>query len=165
MNSSPSAAARRRACRRRRLLAVSVVTAVVTTAGGVAYGAWSSAAAGTSGARSLTAVTATVDVVVGAADLYPGASGAVHFTVTNPNDYPVLFTAADLGAVVSDDETACPAANLTVTDKTGLAIAVAAGSTSADQFLPTAVTLSSTAGDGCQGRTFVVTTTLTGSSA
>ena len=153
-----------RALRGRRPVVVVTTAALVLTAGGVGYAAWSASATGSSEARSVTAVEATVTVETGSADLYPGASGAVHFTVTNPNDYPVLFTGADLDAVVSDDETACPAANLAVHDKTGLLISVAGGTTSAPQFLPNAVTLSTSAPNGCQGRTFVVTTTLTGTS-
>lgn len=157
--------ARTRAARRaRRLTLVGVTATLVVVAGGAGYAAWSATATGTSQASSLTAVTATVTVETGTADLYPGASGAAHFTVTNPNSYPVRFTAADFGAVVSDDETACPAANLVVSDQTGLTIDVAAGATTPAMSIPAAVTLSSSAPDGCQGRTFVITTTLSGSS-
>lgn len=151
--------------RSRKPFVAGLTAVLVVAAGGAGYAAWSATATGSSESRSLTAVTATVTVSTGSADLYPGVSGDVHFTITNPNDYPVVFTSADLGTVVSDDETACPAGNVTVHDKTGLLLPVAAGATTAPLFLADAVTLSSTALDGCQGRTFVVTTTLTGTSS
>lgn len=159
MNTFPFA--RTRAARRARRLTLVGVTGTLVVAGGAGYAAWTAQASGTSQASSLTAVTASVTVHAGPADLYPGASGAVHFTVTNPNDYPVRFTAADFGTVASSDETACPNTHVTVNDTTGLVIDVAAGATTTSS-VPAGVTLSSAAPDGCQGKAFVITTTLSG---
>ena len=153
-----------RPSRTRRPLALAVVAAVVLGGGTLAYAAWTANASGSSQAKSVTAVAATVTVATGTADLWPGATGKVYFTVTNPNPYPVTFTAADFSTVASDDETACPNANVTVNDKTGLTINVAANTTSTTQSITGAVTMSGAAPDGCQGRVFTVATALTGTS-
>ena len=140
---------------------LAVVTAAAVAAGGsVAYAAWTSSATGSSQAKSATASSATVTAAAGTAGLYPGASDAVYFTVTNPNSFAVTYTTATFGAVVSSDEATCPAANVTTTDKTGLNITVAANTTSATLSIPTAVSMAANAPDGCQNKTFTITTTL-----
>ena len=153
-----------RPSRTRRPLALTAVAVVVLGGGTIAYAAWTANASGSSQAKSLTAVALTVSVDTATAELYPGGSAKVYFTVTNPNPYAVTFTAADFSTVVSDDETGCPNANITVNDKTGLSINVAANTTSATQSITGAVTMAGTAPDGCQGRTFTVATALTGTS-
>ena len=150
--------------RLRRPVALTAVAAVVLGGGTIAYAAWTANASGSAKANSVTAVTATVSVATGTADLWPGATGKVYFTVTNPNPYPVTFTAADFSTVVSDNETSCPNANITVNDKTGLSINVAGNATSSTQSITGAVTMASSAPDGCQGRTFTITTALSGTS-
>jgi len=43
-----------------------------------------------------------VNAATGAADLYPGFTGGdVHFTLSNPNPYPVTFTTMTAGTVVA----------------------------------------------------------------
>lgn len=149
----------------RRRTVVGTAIALLLIGGGTAgYAAWSSSASGASEARSVTAVEATVTVSTGAADLYPGASGDVHFTVTNPNPYPVRFTDASFTAIASDVEASCAAAVLTAPDVSGLAIDVAANTTSGALSIQDAVTMAAGAGDGCQGRVFTLTTVLTGTS-
>ncbi len=156
-------AVRRRASRR--LVFGAVGTATVLAGGAVAYAAWSVTATGSSQAASAAAVSATVTAASGSPDLYPGASGAVYFTVTNPNNFPVTFSSATFGAVVSSDETACPAANVTATNQTSLSIRVPANTTSGTLSLSAAVTMAATAPDGCQNKTFTLPTTLAGASS
>ena len=153
-----------RPTRSRRPLAVAATVALVLGGGTVAYGAWSSNAAGSSQAKSVTAVALTVNVATGGPDLYPGGSGAVYFTVTNTNPYGVSLTAANFGAVTSSDEANCPASNITVSNKTGLSLSVGANTTSATLSIANAVTMATSAPDGCQGKTFTIATTLTGTS-
>jgi hypothetical protein len=153
-----------RPSRTRRPLALALVAAVVLGGGTIAYAAWTANATGSSQAKSVTAVTATVTVATGTADLWPGATGKVYFTVTNPNPYAVTFTDADFSTVVSDNEGLCANTNITVNDKTGLSINVAANTTSTTQSITGAVTMAGSAPDGCQGRTFTITTALTGTS-
>ena len=153
-----------RPSRARRPLALALVAAVVLGGGTIAYAAWTANASGSSQAKSVTAVALTVTVATANAELYPGGSAKVYFTVTNPNPYPVQFTAAEFSTVASDDETACPNANVTVNDKTGLTINVAAHTTAPTQSITGAVTMAGSAPDGCQGRVFTVATALTGTS-
>ena len=143
-----------------RLLLATAAVAAVAAGGSVAYAAWSSTATGSSQARSGTASSATVTAASGTAGLYPGASDAVYFTITNPNSFPVTYTTATFGAVVSSDPALCPAANVTASDKTGLSITVAANTTSATLSIPAAVTMAANAPDGCQNKTFTIPTTL-----
>lgn len=147
----------------RRPVVLGSTAALVLTAGGVGYAAWSATATGSSEARSTTAQTLTVTGSLGAADLYPGGSGTAHFSVRNPNPYPVRLTTASFGTVASDEPSACPDANVTAANKTGLTLDIAADA-AATLSIPAAVTMATTAPDGCQGRTFTVTTTLTGTS-
>src|SRR5882724_5103824 len=50
------------------------------------------------------------------ADLYPGATGAAQFTVTNPNPYPVRLLSLSLGTVRSSDQLACPSTLVSTMD-------------------------------------------------
>jgi hypothetical protein len=153
-----------RPSRSRRPLAIAATVVLVLGGGTLAYGAWSASGTGSSQAKSVTAVALTVSVATGTADLYPGGSGAVYFTVTNTNPYGVSLTAANFGAVTSSDEVNCPAANITVNNKTGLSLSVGANTTSGTLSIANAVTMAAGALDGCQGKTFTIATTLTGTS-
>ena len=144
-------------------IAAGLVIAGGVTAGGTAYALWSSTGTGSGRAATLSAQTLTVTAVTGTADLYPGASGKLSFTVTNPNPYPVTFTAMTPGTVTSSNQAQCPASNLTVaTFAGGLSLAVAANATSPTLTIPAAATLALAAPDGCQNKTFDVALTLTG---
>jgi len=131
--------------------------------GGTAYALWSSTGTGTGRAATLSAQTVTVTAVTGTADLYPGASGKLSFTLTNTNPYPVTFTAMTPGTITSSNAAQCPSSNLTVaTFASGLSLTVAANSTSGTLSIPAAATLALAAPDGCQNKTFDVVLTLTG---
>ncbi len=142
---------------------VGTMAAVVLGAAGVGYAAWSVSASGSSQATSGTPVAGVVTTATPTSSLYPGGSTGLFFTVTNPNSFPVTYTAQSYGTITVDDATACPATNVTV-NNTAVSISLAAGATSTVQSPASAITMSSSAGDGCQGRTFTVATTLTGAS-
>jgi hypothetical protein len=127
---------------------------LTTTAANAAF------ARATDAPRHVTA--AVIAGPVGTTDLYPGTSVAVAFTVTNPNDVPVTFTSVRFAGVTSDDPAACPAGYVTGLRAAPLEITVAALETSRVLTVPGAVTMRADAPDGCQGRTFALTTTLTG---
>ena len=94
--------------------AVAAILGLALTAG-ISVALWTSSGTGSGRARTLTAQTITVNAATGSADLYPGFSGGdLHFTMTNPNPYGVVFTSMAPGAVTSSDPTNCPASNLTV---------------------------------------------------
>jgi hypothetical protein len=134
--------------------------------GKIVMALWSTNAAGGGEARALTAQGVTVNAATAAADLYPGFSGgSVFFTLTNPNPYPVLFTAMTPGTTVSSNPMGCPASNVTVVGATGLSLAASAGATSAVRSIAGVVSMASSAPDGCQGVTFSITLDLTGSQA
>jgi hypothetical protein len=130
----------------------------------VAFALWSANGVGTGSAKALTAQSLTVSAATATADLYPGFTlGDVFFSVNNPNPYPVTITAMTPGTITSSSPTLCPATNITVGSATGLNIPVAANSTASGQSIANVVTMLSTAPDGCQGVTFTIGLTLTGS--
>jgi len=136
----------------------------IVAGAGVAFALWTANGTGSGQARAVTATTITVTAATGAADLYPGFTGGdVFFTLTNTNPYPVTFTSMTPGAITSSNEAACPASNLTVATASGLSLAVGANTTSATLSIADKATLATAAPNGCQGISFNVALTLTGS--
>jgi hypothetical protein len=127
-------------------------------------------------AKTISSVSLTVTADTGhAADLYPGASGAIYFTITNPNPYPVMLTSAGLGTPRNQDAaSACQAStNLTVTGGaipititvpakagTGVGNPAAVGAS-----LPGAIQMTTQAAPSCQSQVFLVPVTLSGASS
>ncbi len=149
---------------RRKKAAILLGTAAVAFA---TYGAvsalWSANATGSSQSKALTAQAVTATAATATADLYPGFSGGdVFFSLSNTNPYPIQFTAMTPGTVTSSDQTNCPASNVTVNGKTGLALNVPANGSANGQTITDVVTLAGAAPDGCQGVTFSIALTLTG---
>ena len=150
----------------RRAVVVSTSTALLAVTAGIGYAAWSVSATGSSQASSGSVSAGVVAVATPVASLYPGASTAVYFTVSNPNAFPVTYNAVTFGTVsVSGDPTTCNPATYVTTTVPTVSIAVAANTTSTVQSPAGAITLSSSAPDACQGRTFTVVTSLTGVSS
>ena len=140
------------------------VASLVIAAGGVAVALWSATGTGSGTARALTAQTVTVTAQTGAADLYPGFTGGdVYFSLTNTNPYAITFTSMTAGVVTSGDEANCPASNVTVANASGLTLNVGANATSGTLTIANVASMASGAPDGCQGVTFTVALTLTGS--
>ena len=149
---------------RRRAFVAMAIVGVVLTGGGIAAALWSANGSGPGQAKALSAQSLTVTAATGAADLYPGFTGGdVFFTITNPNPYPVTFTSMTAGTVTSSNPAACPSANVAVANATGLSLAAAASSTSGTQSIANVVTMAAGAPDGCQGATFTINLTLSGS--
>lgn len=149
---------------RRRKIASFVVVGVLLTGGGIAAALWSASGSGSGQAKALSAQALTVTAATGAADLYPGfTAGDVFFTITNPNPYPVTFTSMTAGAITSSNPAGCPATNVTVANATGLSLAAGTSSTSGTQSIVDVVTMAAAAPDGCQGATFTISLTLSGS--
>lgn len=159
----------------KRTAVVAVATAAATiAASSLAYAFWSAAATGSGTANAKSAATVTVSAVTGAADLYPGAAGAVSYTLTNTNSWNTEFTKVTAASVTSDNEAACPAATsveitpaiVTAIAGGGYTISAQAaakdGVVSPTRTIPGLVTMKTGALDGCQGKTFTVTLTLTG---
>ena len=148
---------------RNKMAAAAIAITVMLTAG-VAVALWTANGTGSGNARALTAQTITVNATTGTADLYPGFNGGdVHFTLTNPNPYAVTFDSMTPGAITSSNPGACPASNVTASSAAGLSLPVGANATSGAQSIANVVSMGSTAPDGCQGVTFTIALTLTGS--
>lgn len=132
---------------------------------GVAFASWTASGSGTGSAKAVSAVASTINSGTPTADLYPGqANGDLYISVTNPNPYAVSFTSATFGAVSSGDEANCPASNVTVdASASSLSINVPAGSTGTAATIADVVSMSSGAPNGCQGVTFTIAVTLSGS--
>jgi hypothetical protein len=144
-------------------LIVSAVALAVLLVAGAAVALWSSTGTGSGRATALSAQSVTVTASTGTADLYPGfADGDVYFTLTNPNPYEITFTSMTSGTVTSSNVGACPSSNVTVGTATGLSLVVAANSTSGALSIADVAAMDSAAPDGCQGVSFDVALTLTG---
>ena len=154
---------------KRTLVIFSVIVAMLV--GGVATAAWLST--GTGPARGQAAATAqalTVTARSGPADLYPGATGAVYFTVANSNPYAVTLSTVSYG-VISGGGAGCVA-----TDVTNIVKAIAAPTTltpalvvpangSIPGTIAGALTMPLTAANACQGVTFDIQITVSGVSS
>jgi hypothetical protein len=145
-----------------------VVTFVgVAMAGTIAFAAWTAGGTGNGYSKATTAQNlTTVDVSASTtAQLYPGGTGDLKLSVTNPNPYAVTVTSvAGSGTITSDKGAACNSATgVTYTNQTGLTQAVGAGAT-ATFTLTGSVAMSNSSDNSCQGGVFTVPVTLTGTS-
>jgi hypothetical protein len=151
------------------ILAGTTLLVVLSTT--VALALWSAQGTGSGRAEATTAVTATVTPVdctpsPACANLYPGFTGGdLYFTITNANPYDVTFTDMTAGAITVDAAHAasCPATSVTVDSPvTGLSLVAPASSTTAQLSISNVVTMIAAAPDGCQGASFDIVLTLTG---
>ena len=152
----------------RRFVATTALTAGALVMG-VAFASWTATGSGSGTAKAVTATASavTTDPSGATADLYPGKTGGtLYFKVDNPNPYAVQFTSASLGSITSSDPANCPAtsANISVESSvTGLAINVPANTTTpVSRSISGVVGMPASAADGCQGVTFTIAITLSG---
>jgi hypothetical protein len=151
-----------------------VVLATALTAlsvGGLAFAAWLSSSTGSAYGRGATAqALTTVDVSAGTtADLYPGATGSAVIKIDNPNPYPIRITsvsadAAPIKADAAHEAGGCVTTGVSFADQTGLSIDVPANG-AAEASLTGALKMSNASDDGCQGATFTIPVTFSGTSS
>ena len=155
---------------KRIIVAGGAALALLVTSG-VAFALWSGQGTGSGRAQATTAVTATVTpvdctVAPACADLYPGfTEGDVYFTITNDNPYDITFDGMTAGAITVDVDHAedCLATNITVESPvSGLSLVAPASSTTGQLSIDDVVTMDDAAPDGCQGASFDIVLTLTG---
>jgi hypothetical protein len=154
--------------RRRRLIVVLMIVGTVLSSAGVALGLWPASGSGSGSTGALTAQSITVNAAPSpTADLFPGSVGALQFELSNPNPYPVSLTSVVYGAVTSSNQAACPASHLTTAADgvLGTPINLAANATATAASISGAITLAVLAPSGCQGVTFTVAVTLSGTQA
>ena len=152
---------------------VAVLTITVCLAAvGLVYAAWTTNGTGSGYAKAGTAqALTTVDVSAStSATLYPGVSGDVLLKIKNPNPYAVTVTAVSGNGSITPDggHSGCSPTGVTFTDQTGLSINVPAKSGGVDGEVQTTLTgaasMSNASVNACQGATFTIPVTLTGSS-
>ena len=152
---------------RKRNLIVTGVTLTVMTAVGFVYAAWTTSGAGSGYAKAGTGQSlTTVDVSASTgATLYPGATGDVKLQISNPNPYAVRVTAVSGNGTITADagHSGCTTTGVTFTNQSGLTIDVPASS-STTTTLTGAAAMSNASLNACQGATFTIPVTLTGTS-
>ena len=152
---------------RKLFFVLAAVAALVVT--GILLAAWSTSGSGTGYAKAGTASALTLNDASASttADLYPGASGTVKLSVTNPNSFPVRITAVSkqaAGAITSDKGAACNASTgVTFTNQSGLTLDLAANTTSTFT-LANAVSMSNASDNSCQGAAFTIPVDVTAAS-
>jgi hypothetical protein len=155
---------RRRGPRRWPVIAVVAAGALLT---GVAIAAWVVSGSGSGYAKAGTASALTLGDASASttADLYPGVSGSVKLSITNPNAFAVrVTTVTGTGAITSDKGAACNAATgVTFTNQTGLTLDLAAGATTTFT-LAGAVSMSNASDNSCQGAIFTIPVSVSGTS-
>jgi len=134
---------------------------------GLVYAAWTTNGSGNGYAKagSSQALT-TVDVSAStSASLYPGVTGNVLIKINNPNPYNVRVTAVSGNGAITPDSghSGCTTTGVTFTDQTGLTLDVAA-STATQFTLSGAASMSNASLNACQGATFTIPVSLTGTS-
>jgi hypothetical protein len=164
----------------RRAGAILAALVLVIVGSTLAYANWVARGIGFGTAKTISAVSLTVVADTShAPDLYPGASGAIYFSITNPNPYPVTLTSATVGTPHNQDTaSACQAStngttNLTVTGGAipiNVTVPARAGSgggnpAAVTASLPGAIQMTMQADPTCQAQLFLVPVTLSGASS
>jgi hypothetical protein len=145
------------------------VGAVAVAGSGVAFAYWSSTGSGTGASGTGTPHPVVITAGSNPADLLPGGAGAVAVKLDNTvsggngNNFAVQLSKVNTVSVASSDETACPASNVTANQTLPYTLpsAISVGAnTSVTTTIANLVKLSASAPDGCQGKTFTVTVTM-----
>src|SRR5437764_10666968 len=156
---------------RKRFVAALAALAAITAVG-LVYAAWTSSGSGSAYSKAGTAQTlSTVDVSAStSATLYPGVSGDVLVKIDNPNPYAVTVTAVTGSGTIAADagHSGCTTTGVTFTNQSSLSLSVPAKSGGVDGVLQTTLTgaasMSNASLNACQGATFTIPVTLTGTS-
>jgi hypothetical protein len=148
-------------------LTVTAVFTGVLVAGAVAFAAWTASGSGSGFAKATTAqALSTVDASADTtAQLYPGGTGDLVIKIHNPNPYGVDVTSiTQSGAAVTTDATAaCDASTGVSFGGDSATHHVNAGATS-EFTLAGEVSMSNASDNSCQGKTFEIPVSLSGSS-
>lgn len=137
--------------------------------------AWTTNGSGSGYAKAgSSSPLSTVDVSASTtATLYPGKTGDVEIKISNPNGFAVQVTSVSLNGTNADitpdaGHSGCTTSGVSFSDQTGLSINVPAkvgavnGATQAT--LTNAASMSNASLNACQGATFTIPVTISGSS-
>jgi hypothetical protein len=143
----------------RRAAVLAAVLVLGGTAAGIGIAAWNITGSGSGYAKATTASTLTLGDASAStsADLYPGATGSVKLSITNPNAFRIQVTAVTrTGAITSDKGANCNGSTgVAFSDPSGLTHNVDAGATTTIT-LASAVTMSNASHNDCQGAVFTI---------
>jgi hypothetical protein len=150
--------------KRRSLFILGAAIAVVLGLGaGTAFAYFTSSGSGSGTASTGSVQAVTVLPAAGAVTnkLFPGASGDLVVTLSNPNSFPVTITNVSGNGTVtgSGGLGTCSTTGVSVPTQSGLTITVLAGTHSVT--IPDGVSMDATSDSGCQNATFSVPVTLT----
>ena len=150
----------------RRFIFTGIVVLVMTAVGFV-YAAWTTNGSGSGYAKAGTSqALTTVDVsATTTASLYPGQNGDVKLQISNPNPYNVRVTGVSGNGTITADagHSGCTTTGVTFANQSSLTIDIAANS-STTTTLTGAAAMSNASLNACQGATFSIPVTLTGTS-
>jgi hypothetical protein len=154
-----------------RKLAVGVIAAMMAAVG-LVYAAWTTNGTGDAYAKAGSSqAISTVDVSASTtATLYPGVTGDVLIKLDNPNPYAVTVTAiTGSGAITADaGHSGCTTTGVTFSNQSSLSLVIPAKSGGVDgvlqQTLTNAASMSNASLNACQGATFTIPVSLTGTS-
>ena len=152
-------------------LAVAVLVAVMATVG-LVYAAWTTNGTGNAYTKAGSAqAIGTIDVSASTtATLYPGVTGDVLIKLDNPNPYAVTVTAiSGNGSITADaGHSGCTTTGVTFTNQSSLSLVIPAKSGGVNgtlqQTLTGAASMSTASLNACQGATFTIPVSLTGTS-
>src|SRR5688572_12667193 len=155
-----------------RALAATSTALIVSAA---VFAAWLSSGSGSAYSKAGSSqALSTLDASAStSATLYPGVSGDVTLTISNPNPFAVRVTSVSLNGNNSDitadsGHASCSPTGVSFSNQTGLSIDVPAksGGTNgtATATLSAAASMSSTSADACQGATFAIPVNMSGAS-
>jgi len=154
--------------RRRTFVAVVALLALLAATIGIASWSTSTSGNGYSKAATATALTLSDASASTTGDLYPGGTGDLKVKVANPNSFPVRITAVSLtsGGTITSNVGACNTAGhgVTLTNQSGLTIDLAANAVATVETIASAVNMSTSSDNSCQGAIFTIPVDVTAAS-
>jgi len=153
----------------RRAVVATALGAVAVAGTGTAFAYWSSTGSGSGASGAGTPHPVVVTAGANPADLLPGGAGGVAVKLDNTvsggngNNFSVQLSKVTALSVTSSDETNCPAANVTANQTLPYSLPspiTVGANTSTTTTIANLVKMSATAPDGCQGKTFSISLSL-----
>lgn len=148
-------------------LVVALSALALFIAAGATFGSWSLSGTGNGYAKAVTPSNLTLNDASAStvAQLYPGGTGDVKVSITNPNAFPVTVTGVSgNGTITSDKGATCDASTgVSYTNQTGLSLSLAAGATQVFT-LTGAAAMSNSTVDACKGAIFTIPVSVTATS-
>ena len=150
--------------RHRRVVAMLSFVGVLAV-GGTAWAYMTSAGSGHGSGSTASMSTVTLNATAGSPStpLYPGGTADVSLELNNPNGYAVTLRSVTAHGTITADagHTGCTTTGVTFTSQTGLTTSIPANANGDRIDLASAVTMSSSSSNGCQGSTFSIPVTIT----